>query len=184
MKYQENLEVLTALISHLALTAYKSRAPSWIAKSIGLDAEEVNKVLSDFRGIFRRSSRTTKDGEHFYTLQIRYATRTGEYEPENGKQGEAPGSPVDIADVMALLDHVGKLASQEQVKNLAVAELNQSKDLQIRALTQNQQAMFRSIHATNASIKQAKSASNMTLCVAIIGAIAAITAAAISAANQ
>ena len=76
-KYSKHLETLIALVTHLAMTKYKSRTPRILAQDLCLDYEEVKLVLTTFKGFFRESqkSHTYPDGiiEHYYWLQIRYA---------------------------------------------------------------------------------------------------------------
>jgi len=108
-KYGDHFETLVALISHMALMDDTSRTPSNLAKYLSLDKDETVNVLQDFKGIFRKSIKTfTETGEHFYCLQIRYATRKHE-----GDNDEGDFIQLKADYLSTLLDFVAKMVETE-----------------------------------------------------------------------
>ena len=57
LKYSDHIDVLVALVTHLAATSYKSRTPGGLATSLGLDPTKVKSALKGFRGLFRESEK-------------------------------------------------------------------------------------------------------------------------------
>jgi hypothetical protein len=75
-RYSESLDILTALVTYLALTNRKSRTAPGLATDLSLPQAGVEAACAQFPGIFRRSARLSPDGLPYYTLHARYAMRT------------------------------------------------------------------------------------------------------------
>lgn len=114
VKYSDHVETLIALVTHLGMTRYKSRTPSKIAESLDLDQQEVIFILEHFRGLFRKSKNTSSSGEHFYTLQLRYARRWLAQEPQEGEEDPEPVEPINSDSLTALLNYILEMVEQEQ----------------------------------------------------------------------
>ncbi len=115
--YTDNFDTLVALITHLASTAYKSRTPPNIAEALSLQLDSVRNTLDQFPGFFRKSSDTTKSGEHYYTVHLRYARR---------KQERADGvesQPLDTDELVSLVNLVTHMVAQEQENSRLGVEL-------------------------------------------------------------
>ena len=116
MRYTENFDLLVALITHLSSTSYKSRTPSNVARALEFKHADVERVLASFPAFFRKSKRT-KDGEHYYTVHLRYARR----ERENEEGGES--QPLEPPELTALIDLVLHMTAQEQENSRQQIEL-------------------------------------------------------------
>ena len=178
MKYSESQDCLTALVSHLALTAYKSRTPPYIADNISIPEEDVRRVLDGFPGIFRKSKTTSSANEHFYTLQIRYALRGKQYDD---KTGEDVGTPLEIGHVISLLEFIAGQAHQEQDVSVADSQLQQTKELTQKELQLTKKSMEQQLSVANAQITHGKNAAILSFAASVLAAIAAIVAAIIAA---
>lgn len=115
LSYSEHTELLTALVSYLALTRHKSRTPTGIARDLGLSEAEVVKVLDGFPGLFRKSKNTatrgSRKGQHFYTLHVRYAIRDIDDADEDDPE---PREALPADYVVALFDVIGNRSSEER----------------------------------------------------------------------
>lgn len=164
--YSDNLEILTALISHLGLVQNKSRVPSRIAVSIGWERAEVERVLNEFKGIFRKSSRRSpKTKQHYYTLQLRYSLKHSEYQKaednkissdEARKEFNQPGSPLEVSDIISLIEYVSNRAEQETARHLTLKEIHQTYELTEKELKQNQQLTTTQFDLTKEAIENSK----------------------------
>ncbi len=111
-RYADHIDVLTALITYLALTEKISRTPYYLARDLGLAKVQVSDTLAGFPGIFRRSRRTgeTPDGDQpYFTLHARYTLRT--LHEEDDQSAEATLAP-DL--LRTLLDFVSARARSEE----------------------------------------------------------------------
>jgi hypothetical protein len=111
-RYADHIDVLTALITYLALTEKISRTPYFLARDLGLPKLQVSETLAGFPGIFRCSRRTgeTPDGNQpYFTLHARYALRT--LQEEDDQSAEAKLAP-DL--LRTLLDFVSARARSEE----------------------------------------------------------------------
>lgn len=118
--YSKHLDVLTALITYLALTDKKSRTPRPLAADLSLPADAVEEVLNTFPGIFRKSQNTDANGNHFYTVHARYATRTSD--ERNPQDADLPAIRPELLRV--LLEFAVGNARSEQAKNHLDAQLD------------------------------------------------------------
>lgn len=119
MRYSEHLDVMTALVTYLALTARKSRTPRYLAADLSLPEDDVRAVFETFPGLFRESARTDSAGQHFYTLHARYALRADDDADDDG--AELPGVRAEILKV--LLDYIAQRAQSEQSRANLESEL-------------------------------------------------------------
>jgi len=110
--YSGHLDTLTALVTYLGATSYRSRTPRGLADSLGLDHGRVLATLEGFKGLFRKSI-NTKEGtsESYYSLHWRFARRESregsDADPEREEQ------PLDAEHLAALLDFVSRAAERE-----------------------------------------------------------------------
>lgn len=86
--YTEHLDILTALVTQLAVNPKWSRTLKWLADDLSLPQDEVRDALGKFPSLFR-------EHEGFYSLHARAALR---------HEDEAPELRADILKV--LLDYV------------------------------------------------------------------------------
>ncbi len=109
LNYTENIDVLMALVTHLALTRRKSRTPANLASDLGFGGSDVERVLNGFPSLFRRSKNTSKEtGEHFYTLHHRFALRTQE-------GGDDPArEPLSDAQLGTLVSFITAMENSER----------------------------------------------------------------------
>jgi len=120
MSYSDNLETLVALVTHLAMTKFRSRTPGNLAKYLGLKEAKVLDVLETFKGLFRKSITKLDDGQHYYTLQLRYARRWlqeddkrhVDYDSETDEPD--PREPLEPEHLSALLSFITDMVEQEQ----------------------------------------------------------------------
>jgi hypothetical protein len=110
-RYTDHLGDLIALTTYLALTPKISRTPVWLARDLSLAEQAVRETLNGFPGLFRKSTRTSAEGEHFYTLHARYALRAGEGDDTN--QAELRSD---------LLSTLLQFASQQAAQETAYAQ--------------------------------------------------------------
>jgi len=77
MRYSENIDYLIAAVVYLGTSsaAWARTAPN-MALDLALDEKRLRTVLDGFPGLFRKSRAANESGEHFYSLQARYALRT------------------------------------------------------------------------------------------------------------
>jgi hypothetical protein len=97
------------------MTKYESRTPRVLAKYSSLDEEEVIHVLENFKGLFRKSVSTCDYGQHYYTLQLRYATRWLRDDADADEE-EDPGQeeePLEAQYFSTLLTFISEMVGQE-----------------------------------------------------------------------
>jgi hypothetical protein len=97
--YTEYLDILTALITQLAVNPRWSRTLKWLADDLSLPESEVHETLDSFSSLFR-------ENRDYYSLHARAALRD---------EDEAPELRADILKVLL-----------EYVLNRAAAEVTQS----------------------------------------------------------
>jgi hypothetical protein len=98
-QYSKNLDILTALITQLAVNPYWSRTLPALSADLSLPEQEVKAALENFGGLFRVAFR---EGRFWYSLHARAALQ---------KEDEAPELRADI--LKALLEYVLKRADAE-----------------------------------------------------------------------
>lgn len=109
VSFTGDFHYLTALIQHLgAHEKWNSRTPRNISDSLGLNIQEVERILADYPSFFRCSKNLSSQKEPLYALHLRYARRR--HNPETG-QREAP--PVNSSELTMLMDLVTKMISIE-----------------------------------------------------------------------
>jgi hypothetical protein len=136
MKYSDNIDYLFASITYLGThTFWWARSPLAMARELQLDEIRLQNVFNGFPGIFRKSVRTAENtGQHFYSLQARYAQRKGGdvSDPEQ----ESYIKPLDPDHLRLILDFVLKMAEQEAKEadqELRRLEQRQSRATSLRA---------------------------------------------------
>ncbi len=115
-RFTKYFDTLVALVTHLSSTAYKSRTPTNIASALGLDGNEVREVLRMFPGFFRRSKNEGAEGEHFYTVHLRYARRSVDGETSR------PLTPEELSALLNLITH---MTTQEHEASLLYVEMKE-----------------------------------------------------------
>jgi|tagenome__1003787_1003787.scaffolds.fasta_scaffold19862841_2 hypothetical protein len=172
--YDEHLDVLIGLISYLALTPKKSRTPPNLAADLSLDQQEVRAAFENFPGLFRRSKRTSSEGEHFYTLQARFALREAD--------DDDPALPSLRADILqALLEFVAQRAQAEQTARQFQAQAEQTAQQFHAQAEQTSQHFYAQAEQASrhfeASLRQARLTNVITLAVAVLAGLSAVYAA-------
>ncbi|EMA2157068.1 hypothetical protein ABR461_003270 [Enterobacter hormaechei] len=121
--FTQDFHYLTALIQHLgAHEKWNSRTPRNIADSLGMDINEVDRVLRSYPAFFRRSGNLSAQGEPLFMIHLRYARRR-----KNAEDGSRESPPVEPAELSMMLDLVTKMISvEEQGRRLSVDERNNS----------------------------------------------------------
>lgn len=115
-RFTKHFDTLIALVTHLSSTHYKSRTPTNIANSLGLDSAEVLDVLKRFPGFFRKSKTQDKtSGEYFYTVHLRYARRLQEESSE----------PLLPEELSSLFNLITQMTTHEHETSLLSIELRE-----------------------------------------------------------
>jgi hypothetical protein len=73
--YTEHLDILTALITQLAVNPKWSRTLKWLADDLSLPESEVHEALNAFGSLFR-------ENQGYYSLHARAALRHEDHAPE------------------------------------------------------------------------------------------------------
>lgn len=118
--YSRHLETLMAVVTHLAVHKWSIRQPRGIAKDLSIDEADVRDVLDTFKGLFRRSIKTSDDhGAPFYSLHLRFARQGSD---ENQQQDKAP---LESEYLIPLLEFISENAREERknVMGLKIAML-------------------------------------------------------------
>jgi hypothetical protein len=78
MRYSDNVDYLISSIIYLGPHGYYwARTPRNMASELSLDEDRLQRVFDGFPGIYRKSVRASKNGQHYYALQARYAQKEG-----------------------------------------------------------------------------------------------------------
>lgn len=112
-RYSAHLDTLVALVTNLAMTKWKSRTPTILAKELALDHDEVAYVLQNFKGLFRETYSRASYGEPYYWLQLRWARRHIEKATESD-QDPVLEEPLEAEYLSALLNFILTMVEQEQ----------------------------------------------------------------------
>ena len=110
--YSIDIEIILALVSYLGLTNKQKRTPAKIAKHVGIEEARIVEVLERYPGLFRRSHKTSDEDEHFFSLQVRHASRHLEDDDE-------PSSPLGADYFSSLVQYtLERKRSEEEQENL------------------------------------------------------------------
>src|SRR3954471_1173926 len=105
--YNRNYETLMALVTHLGAGKWPMRQPKGIAKDLSIDESEIRAVLQEFKGLFRQSVKASKDhGDHFYSLQLRYARQPSD-------ENEIERAPLEAEYLFPLLEFISKKSAEQ-----------------------------------------------------------------------
>jgi hypothetical protein len=122
--YIENYNMLIALITHLGATDKASRTPTSIANDLRFEKDKLLFTLDNFPAYFRKSKKTSdKDksqGDHFFTLHLRYSRR------KLDKSAEGESQPLSTEEINMLLGLVTHMLEQEQENSRVYKNLEQS----------------------------------------------------------
>lgn len=111
MKYSENIEYLTASVIYLAIQrGWWARTPAAMASELALNHSKLVEVFNGFPGIFRRSALPSETGEHYYSLQARYAQLT-DYDRDE-RTADIP--PLDADRIRLIYDFILRAADDER----------------------------------------------------------------------
>ena len=111
-QYSRDIDYLIAAIVYLGSQGFFwARTPKHMASELSLQEERLEKIFDRYPGIFRKSAKPSKNGQHFYSLQARYAQREGgdTSEPEQISYI----APLGDERIKLLVDFVRTLASEE-----------------------------------------------------------------------
>ena len=111
MRYSENIDYLIAAVMYLGTsTAAWARTAPNMALDLALDEKRLRAVLTGFPGLFRRSRQPNEAGEHYYSLQARYALRT-----EYGRVERSTSiPPLPLENVKLVYDFILRSAEDER----------------------------------------------------------------------
>jgi hypothetical protein len=113
MRYSEHVDYLIASVFYLATQrGWWARTPRMMALELSLDEAKLMRVFEGFPGIFRKSPRPSDTGQHFYSLQARYAQR--DHYKEKEETTDIP--PLDTDKVRLLYDFILKSADDEKTR--------------------------------------------------------------------
>lgn len=107
--FTHDFHYLSALVQHLgAHEKWNSRTPRNIADSIGLEKNEVERVLEQYPAFFRKSSNKSSQNEPLYSLHLRYARRK-----VNAETNQKEAAPVDSSELSMLLTLITNMIGLE-----------------------------------------------------------------------
>jgi hypothetical protein len=117
MRYSDNIEYLTASVIYLATQrGWWARTPAALSAELSLDHGKLKQVFEGFPGIFRKSTRPSSTGEHFFSLQARYAQRD-----DYGQKEEVTDIlPLDADRIRLIYDFILKAADDERAQKRAM----------------------------------------------------------------
>ena len=114
MRYSKDIDYLVSSIIYLATHSYYwARSPRALAIELSLNEERLTQVFNGFPGIFRKSSSITENGQHYYSLQARYAQREGKDTVEPDKVSYI--EPLSTNKISLLLEFVQNMAEHENL---------------------------------------------------------------------
>lgn len=118
--YSEHLEVLTAVITHLAMGKWARRTVRGLGDASQLDEEKVQAVLDNFSSLFKKyKTPSKKTGSPYYALHLRHARQWVEGEDkDNGEQAQK--EPLDPQYLTILLEFISHRAQEETHRNTAM----------------------------------------------------------------
>ena len=119
MRYSENIDYLISSIIYLGTHSfYWARSPSNMAQELSLSEDRLKLVFEGFPGIFRKSVRTSSGGEHFYSVQARYALREGGSTSDPEQVSYI--TPLSTDQLKLLIDFVQQSAEAERTGRIAL----------------------------------------------------------------
>lgn len=116
MKYSDHIDYLIASVFYLATQrGWWARTPKMMAEELSLDEAKLKAVFDGFPGLFRKSprpARYSETGQHYYSLQARYAQR--DHYEEQEETTDIP--PLDTDKIRLLYDFILKSADDERTR--------------------------------------------------------------------
>ena len=111
VRYSEHIDYLIASIIYLGTQrGWWARTPNRLAAELSLDEAKLTVVFDGFPGIFRKSAKPSETGQHYYSLQARYALRADYTEGE--ERTDIPTLPIETTRL--IYDFVLKAADDER----------------------------------------------------------------------
>jgi hypothetical protein len=167
--YTDYFDQLVALVTHLSATQRKSRTVPRLAVALGFTENEIEVVLTGFRGLFRRSRKPGDDG-YFYTVHLRYArwsVRQGQHEEDDDSH-----EPLAPSEISALIQLISSMVSHEQeTSRLLMAQKEETSRLLM--------AQDDGVKRLSAEIKQRDRSARVSAVSSILAAVVAAIAAVI-----
>ncbi len=117
MQYSDNLDVLVALVTFLAMTNHKSNTPTYLANNLGLDITKTKNTLQIFDGLFRESKKPAENGENYFTLHLRYALRWKQKNDNAENDDDEVREPLGAEYLDTLLNFITQMVEQEQTNH-------------------------------------------------------------------
>jgi len=106
-----------AVVTLLAVHKWVIRQPKGIANDLSIDESEVREVLDEFKGLFRKSRKISRDHEApFYSLHLRYARQNAD---ENAEQVKPA---LESEYLISLLEFISQNA-REETKNISALRI-------------------------------------------------------------
>ncbi len=111
-KYSNDIDYLMAAVLYLgSQNFFWARTPRHMASELSLGEDKLQRVFDGYPGIFRKSAKPSKNGQHFYSLQARYAQREGGDTAEPEQISHI--APLSDDRIKLLVDFVRTSASEE-----------------------------------------------------------------------
>jgi hypothetical protein len=112
-KYSDHVDYLIASIIYLATQrGWWARTPKMLASELSLDEAKLAAVFDGFPGIFRKSAQPSEIGQHYYSLQARYALLDDHNQEED--RADTPTLPIETTRL--IYDFVLKAADDERTR--------------------------------------------------------------------
>lgn len=118
MRYSRHIDYLVASVFYLGTQGYWwARTPKEMAYELSLDEKKLTEVFEGFPGIFRKSTKASKSGQHTYSLQARFAQHD-----HKGKLDQSISyiPPLDTDKIRLLHDFILKSAEDERAGRRAL----------------------------------------------------------------
>jgi hypothetical protein len=118
MRYSDNVDYLISSIIYLGTHGYYwARTPGNMAAELSLDERRLQEVFEGFPGIYRKSVRASKNGQHYYALQARCAQKEGD--DTSDPEEVSYITPLETDKLQLLINFVTHSAEQEMATRRA-----------------------------------------------------------------
>lgn len=112
-RYSDNIDYLISSILYLSTHKYYwARTPEGMSSELSLDEAQLSRVFNAFPGIFRKSRKSSPNGQPYYSLQARYALRDGGDTQEPNKISYI--EPMTTDRIELLINFVLNMAEHEK----------------------------------------------------------------------
>jgi hypothetical protein len=149
--YTDYFDPLVALVTHLSATHRKSRTVPNLVRDLGFPQEDVEVVLTGFRGLFRRSREPGTDGNFFCTVHLRYARWS--VKPGQKEEDEESHGPLESTEISALVQLISSMVSHEQeTSRLLIAQKDGVERLSVEIKQRDRSALLTTIVSSVAAV--------------------------------